>query len=198
VSAMLLSVLLRYPDDELLGGLDELEDAAALLPRRRRVPLERLLAWLHETPAEEARAEYVRSFDFDRRAALHVTYHLHGDTRRRGLELVRLKRRYAEAGLPMADGELPDYLPVVLEFTAQRPVEGRAVLAELRIGIELVREALRRGGSPWADALEALCADLPRPSARQLDEARRLAEEGPPAELVGLDAFAAELAEVAE
>jgi nitrate reductase delta subunit len=197
MNAMLLSVLLRYPDDELLAGLGELEDAAAALPRGARRPVERLLAWLRETPPGAARAEYVRSFDFDRRAALHVTYHLHGDTRRRGLELVRLKRRYADAGLPMADGELPDYLPAVLEFAALRPDEGRALLAELRVGIELVRAALERSGSPWADALEALCAGLPRPSARQLDEARRLAEEGPPAELVGLEAFAAAPAEAA-
>jgi nitrate reductase delta subunit len=184
---MLLAVLLRYPDDELLAGLDELGEAVRALPGRRRASLEGLVAWLRDTPPEEVRGAYVQSFDFDRRASLHLTYQLHGDTRRRGLELIRLKRRYAEAGLPMSDGELPDYLPAVLEFAALRPAAGRALLAELRVPIELVLEALRRRESPWTAVLEALCAELPRPSRRQREEARRLAEQGPPEELVGLE-----------
>ena len=65
------------------------------------------------------------TFDFDRRASLHLTYHTYGDRRQRGLELVRLKRRYAEAGLPLEGGELPDYLPVLLEFAALVPEAAR-------------------------------------------------------------------------
>jgi nitrate reductase delta subunit len=196
MNPMLLAVLLRYPDDALLAGLDELGAAVGALPGRHRASLERLVAWLRDAPPDEVRSAYVRSFDFDRRASLHLTYQLHGDTRRRGLELIRLKRRYADADLPMAEGELPDYLPAVLEFAALRPAEGRALLAELRVPIELVREALRRRESPWTAVLEALCAELPRPSRRQREQAQRLAEEGPPEELVGLEAFPGTPAEV--
>ena len=112
---------------------------------------------------------------------------------------MRLKRRYAEAGLPFEGSELPDYLPVMLEFASLRPEEGTALLASFRAPLELVRAALHDRKSLYAGVLDALCDALPRPTARQLEEARRLAEEGPPAELVGLEPFAApELAEAGE
>ena len=78
-----------------------------------------------------------------------------------------------------------DYLPVLLEFAAERPEEGRELLTSFRPPLELIRAALHDRGSLYAGVLDALCEALPRPTARQLDEARRLAEEGPPAELVG-------------
>jgi len=197
VSPKLLAVLLAYPDDALLAGLPELRAAAAELPRGERRALQPVLDGLESTPLSELRRAYVETFDFDRRCGLHLTYHTHGDRRQRGLELVRLKRRYAEAGLPFAGSELPDYLPVVLEFASLRPEEGRELLASLRAPLEIVRAALHDRGSLHAAVLDALCDALPQPTARQLEEARRLAEDGPPAELVGLEPFGApELAEV--
>jgi nitrate reductase delta subunit len=197
VNAKLLSVLLVDPDEELIAALPELHEAAAELPRDERRALEPVLDAIATTPLAELRRAYVETFDFDRRCGLHLTYHTHGDRRQRGLELVRLKRRYAEAGLPFAGTELPDYLPVMLEFASLRPEEGRELLASLRARLELVRAALRDRGSLHAGVLDALCDALPQPTARQLEEARRLAEDGPPAELVGLEPFGApELAEV--
>ena len=197
MNARLLSVLLAYPDDQLIAAVPELREASAPLPRDERRALEPVLDALATTPLLELRREYVETFDFDRRCGLHLTYHTHGDRRQRGLELVRLKRRYADAGLPFGGSELPDYLPVMLEFASLRPEEGRELLASFRAPLELVRAALHDRGSGHAGVLDALCAALPQPTARQLDEARRLAEEGPPAELVGLEPFGApELAEV--
>jgi nitrate reductase molybdenum cofactor assembly chaperone NarJ/NarW len=197
VNAMLLSVLLAYPDEELIDALPELRQAAGDLPRDERRALEPVLDAIATTSLAELRRVYVETFDFDRRCGLHLTYHTHGDRRQRGLELVRLKRRYAEAGLPFEGSELPDYLPVMLEFASLRPDEGRQLLALLRAPLELVRAALHDRGSGHTGVLDALCTALPQPTARQLDEARRLAEEGPPAELVGLEPFGApELAEV--
>jgi nitrate reductase delta subunit len=139
----------------------------------------------------ERQAEYVRTFDFDRRATLHLTYHTLGDRRRRGLELVRLKRRYAEAGFELDAAELPDYLPVMLEFAALAPEVGEALLNEHRPAIELVRARLHERRSPYAELLDALVAALPRATKAQLAAARRTAEEGPPTELVGLEPFEA-------
>ncbi len=187
MNAKLLSVLLAYPDEALVDGLPELREAAVELPRAERRPLEGVLDTFARSTLAELRRSYVETFDFDRRCALHLTYHLHGDRRQRGLELVRLKRRYAEAGLPFESGELPDYLPVLLEFAWQRPEEGRALLVSLRTPLELIRAGLHDRGSVYAGVLDALCDALPKPTQRQLDEARRLAEDGPPAELVGLD-----------
>ena len=197
MNAKLLSVLLAYPDEALVAAVPELQGAVAELPRAERRALEPVVEAIAASPLGELRREYVETFDFDRRCGLHLTYHTHGDRRQRGLELVRLKRRYAEAGLPFEGSELPDYLPVMLEFASLRPEEGRALLASFRAPLELVRAALHHRGSGHAGVLDALCAALPQPTARQLDEARRLAEEGPPAELVGLEPFGASaLAEV--
>jgi len=189
VNARLLSVLLAYPDEALVEALPELAAAAAELPRAERRPLEPLLDSLAGTPLPELRRTYVETFDFDRRCGLHLTYHTHGDRRQRGLELVRLKRRYAEAGLPFGGSELPDYLPVMLEFASLRPEEGRELLASFRAPLELVRAALHDRSSLHAGVLDALCGALPKPTAAQLAEAQRLAEEGPPEELVGLEPF---------
>lgn len=187
MNARLLAVLLSYPDEALLDSLAELREAAGELPRAERRALEPVLAALAVTPLAELRRSYVETFDFDRRCGLHLTYHTHGDRRQRGLELVRLKRRYAEAGLPFDATELPDYLPVLLEFASFRPEEGATLLASFRPVLELVRAALHDRGSLYAGVLDALCEALPQPTAAQLAEARRLAEDGPPAELVGLD-----------
>lgn len=191
MSWKLLSVLLQYPDDALLDATAELGQAAAALPPAQRAPVQRFVARLSTTPAAALRQAYVQAFDFDRRAALHLTWHTHGDRRQRGIELVRLKRRFAEAGLPLADGELPDYLPVVLEFAELRPQEGIELLVALRPSLELVRAALHDSESPYADLLDAVCVTLPKPTSHQLEQARQLALEGPPAELVGLEPFSA-------
>jgi nitrate reductase delta subunit len=173
----LLSVLLQYPEGELgLAG-----DADARLGA--------FLAWRRETPLTEQQQAYVETFDFDRRASLYLTHHTHGDRRQRGLELVRLKRRYAEAGLPLIGDELPDYLPVVLEFAALRPAEGEALLNELRAPLELIRSRLHETRSPYAEVVDSVVAALPRPTKTQLEAARRIASEGPPAELVGLEPY---------
>jgi nitrate reductase delta subunit len=78
----------------------------------------------------------------------------------------------------------------VLEFASLRPDEGTELLASFRAPLELVRSALHDRKSIYAGVLDALCVALPRPTARQIEEARQLAEEGPPAELVGLEPFA--------
>jgi nitrate reductase delta subunit len=104
-----------------------------------------------------------------------------------------LKRRFAEAGLPMTEGELPDYLPVLLEFAALAPEQGEALLNDLRVPLELVRARLHEKESPYADLLDTLVAALPKRTKAQADAARRLAQDGPPAELVGLEPFASEV-----
>jgi nitrate reductase delta subunit len=135
--------------------------------------------------------EYVETFDTRRRCTLNVSYYVYGDTRRRGVALLRLKRLYAAAGLVLDSGELPDHLPVLLEFAAFAPADyGARLLAEQRIGIELLRQALASAESPYALVLDAVCRALPRLGVRESGAVRRLAAEGPPDESVGLEPFA--------
>lgn len=157
MNAKLLAVLLSYPDDTLLDGLPELRAAAAELPRGERRGVEGVLDAIATTPPDDLRRAYVETFDFDRRCGLHLTYHTHGDRRQRGLELVRLKRRYAEAELPFEGSELPDYLPVVLEFAStQPPAEARAFLGELVHILSAIHAALRRLQSAYAAVIAAV------------------------------------------
>jgi nitrate reductase assembly molybdenum cofactor insertion protein NarJ len=88
--------------------------------------------------------------------------------------------------------ELPDYLPVVLEYAATGDLaDGLALLQEHRAGVELLRLALHDVGSPYASVVEAVCALLPGPSPEDEAAARRLARTGPPQESVGLEPYAA-------
>jgi nitrate reductase delta subunit len=185
----LLSVLLRYPDERLVDAREEIAAAVDSLPQRGA--LRRFVAYLVEESPRELEQHYVETFDLRRRASLYLTYYVHGDTRKRGLALLRLKRLYAAAGLELASGELPDYLPLVLEFAALAPAgAGKTLLREHRPSLELLRSSLRDADSPYADLLDVLCDGLPRLSALERERVRRLGEEGPPSEQVGLQPFA--------
>ena len=185
------SLLLRYPSQAALDRDLEVDGAVAGLPRRLRPPLERFLSYRRRTPGIDLEREYVETFDTRRRCTLNVSYYLYGDTRRRGVALLRLKRMYAAAGLVLDSDELPDHLPVMLEFAALAPDGyGEHVLQEHRVGVELLLLALRDTGRPHADVLEAVSAGLPRLGLSQTRAVRRLAAEGPPDEQVGLEPFA--------
>lgn len=188
----LLSVCLRYPDERLLAARGELAGAVAALPRSEaRSALERFLVQLEGRPQLELAQDYVETFDLHRRTSLYLSYYLHGDTRKRGMALLRLRRLYGAAGVEQANGELPDYLPLVLEFCAMAPDEvGERLLREHRPSLELLRRGLAEAGSPYRHLLDALCACLPRLTPVERERVRRLGEEGPPSEQVGLQPFA--------
>ena len=154
-----------------------------------REALERFLAgWTGDQTALAAR--YVETFDLRRRASLYLTYYAHGDTRERGMALLRLKKLYRAAGLPMDSSELPDHLTVMLAFAALAPAgHGEALLAEHRPAIELLRLSLHDLESPYAHVLDAIAACLPPLSVSERGEVARLAREGPPEEAVGLEPY---------
>lgn len=185
------SLLLRYPTPELRALDADIIAALPDLPRAPQASLERFLAHRRATPAGALEQEYVETFDLRRRCTLHVSYYLYGDTRRRGVALLRLKRMYAAGGLVLESGDLPDHLPVMLEFAALAPAGyGDRLLGEHRIGIELLRLALRSAERPHVHVLDAVCASLPKLGVRETAAIGRLAAEGPPDEQVGLEPFA--------
>jgi nitrate reductase delta subunit len=184
------SLLLAYPDDAQRGHLPLVRTLLAGLPADVGDPLARVVDHLENTPAATAAAAYVDTFDHRRRCAPYLTYYTHGDTRKRGMALLRIKHVYRAAGLVLSDDELPDHLAVVLEFAATGDaVAGRRLLLDHRAGLELLRLALEDAASPYADVLHAVCATLPALDGAGLDAVRRLLAEGPPAEDVGLEAF---------
>lgn len=186
------SLLLGYPDEELLARLPLLRAAVAPLPVPFAAPLGRFLDHLETTPLAQLQSDYVETFDLRRRCCLYLTYFTHGDTRKRGMALLQFKHLYSRAGMTLADGELPDHLAVVLEFAALGDaVRGERLLHEYRPGLELVRVALEERSSPWASVLHAVSATLPPVEAADREAVLRLAQQGPPAEDVGLDPYGA-------
>jgi nitrate reductase molybdenum cofactor assembly chaperone NarJ/NarW len=188
------AILLQYPDDYVLARAPVVAAAVAELPPgRSRAGLEGFLGHLAGTPRRELAENYVTTFDQRRRCCLYLTWWTDGETRRRGQSLADLKERYRRAGLELADGELPDFLPVLLEYAATGDLaDGLALLQAHRAGIELLRLALRDAGSPYASVVDAVCALLPGPSPRDQAAARRLARVGPPVESVGLEPYASD------
>ncbi|TDE21366.1 nitrate reductase molybdenum cofactor assembly chaperone [Actinomadura sp. 6K520] len=181
------SLLLGYPDEELLERRPLLRRAVAGLPAAAGTPLGGFLDHLDATPLRELEADYVETFDHRKRCCLYLTYYAYGDTRKRGMALLRFKQAYEAAGLVLDDGELPDHLAVVLEFAATGDLaEGRRLLLEHRAGLELLRLALTESRSPWCPVLEAVSATLPPLSGRNEEAVARLIAEGPPEEEVGL------------
>lgn len=189
-SLKLVSLLLQYPEPPLREAVDALDlNEVAPLSRRQRARLEAFLEWWRRRSLGELQRAYVEEFEFAKQRSLHLTYHVHGDRRQRGLALLRLRQAYAEAGLEPDEAELPDFLPMMLEFAALHPA-GREILEQNREAIELVAAGLREGGSPYAELLGIVTDAMPGLSARQVKRIKRLATEGPPSEEVGLEPFA--------
>ncbi len=159
----LLAKLLDYPTADLTGALPQLHatlrhgfEAAEWLV------LERFLRHLADQDLTELQADYVRTFDLTPEHALHLTHHLFGDDRNRGPALIDLAEYYRHYGLEITAGdsggrELPDYLPLLLEFAAQLEAdEARLFLSQWRKVLEQLAANLERAASPYAPLLRLL------------------------------------------
>ncbi|MGZ5257266.1 MAG: nitrate reductase molybdenum cofactor assembly chaperone, partial [Burkholderiales bacterium] len=123
----------------------------------RIAELEGLMNTLSRTDPLETEAAYVELFDRGRATSLHLFEHVHGDSRDRGPAMIDLAQNYDKAGLFLAPGELPDYLPVVLEFVSTQPArEARAFLSEMAHLFNAIFSALQERGSAYASVLGAL------------------------------------------
>jgi nitrate reductase molybdenum cofactor assembly chaperone NarJ/NarW len=186
------ALLLDYPSAQMLTMTDQLAAAARELPVVLRTPILDFL--LHEFNGADPiwlAARYVDTFDMRRRASLHLTYYAYGDTRKRGMALLRFKHAYRQAGMQLGDDELPDYLPLVLEFAAiADPARGKRLLAEHVPVLELLRLSLQDSGSGYTAILAAVLATLPPISTADRRRIAELAAAGPPEEDVGLEPFA--------
>ena len=155
-----LAALLAYPDRELRGFLPEmsrlLHDESAL-PAARRCEIDALMQTLARADPLQAESDYVELFDRGRATSLHLFEHVHGDSRDRGPAMIDLGQTYEKAGLVLAEGELPDYLPAVLEFVStQPPREAAAFLGEMSHIFNAIFGALQHRDSPYASVLGAL------------------------------------------
>ena len=173
-----VSWLLTYPDEATVSRLGQVAELVEHLPEPGRTQLRSTLHALREADPVLVQEQYVDTFDTRRRGCLHLTYFSHGDTRRRGMALLRIKQDFRAAGVEVGEQELPDHLPLVLEFAAGHdPERGAKILRGNRPGVELLRLHLAETGSPWHGAPVALCATLPPLDADDRAAVLRLAEE---------------------
>jgi nitrate reductase delta subunit len=155
-----LAWLLRYPDAELRRLAPALAIALreeGAIESARLAELEALASRLAAADGIRTESDYVELFDRGRRTALHLFEHVHGDSRDRGQAMVDLAQTYERAGLRLNAGELPDYLPAVLEFAStQPPREARAFLRETSHIVRSIFSALAERGSPYASVVAAV------------------------------------------
>lgn len=161
LSCRVLARLLDYPSDDMLAALPEL--VAALRSERalspaRQLEVEALASVLRHGEHYAVQSRYVECFDRGRATSLHLFEHVHGDSRERGPALVDLAKTYEAGGMFFDASELPDYLPVVLEFCSTQPPEvARSFLAEMAHILNAIHSALiKREHNPYAAAIGAV------------------------------------------
>ena len=159
-SLRVLAALLCYPDARLRSFLPEMRELLrdeGALSQTRRAELDTLMDSLRRTDALTSESDYVELFDRGRATSLHLFEHVHGDSRDRGPAMIDLGQTYEKAGLVLAEGELPDYLPAVLEFVStQPPAEAKAFLGEMAHIFNAIFGALQQRESAYASVLGAL------------------------------------------
>lgn len=174
----ILGVLLDYPQDEVISHSADmktlLREEQALAPDQL-TPIFALLDELGATDLLSLQEDYVACFDRGRSLSLHLFEHVHGESRDRGQAMVDLRETYHQAGLEMDARQLPDYLPVFIEFCAHLEASAaRGWLSEVAHILRLLHARMRERDSAYAGVLAALLqlADEPVVDASLQDQAR--------------------------
>lgn len=184
---MAASLLLDYPTVQRQSQFQRIRGAIEGLPEMIRDDFLGFLDAADRMHDEELEAHFTSIFDQKRKCCPYLSYYSNGDTRNRGMALVRFVEAYRDAGWEPDPNELPDYLPMVLEFAAKSESQiGPELLAAHQDGIEVLRTALESFDSPYAQVVAAVCRSLPPLDDETRDRYLSLVNEGPPTELVGL------------
>lgn len=157
-----LAALLTYPDEAAIAAVPEMRaalDAEGALPARHRVRLHRLLDEFTSRDLMDLQERYVLLFDRTRSLSLHLFEHVHGESRDRGQAMVDLARLYERHGLVIDARELPDYIPLFLEFLSEIPPQ--EALGHLQAAVhifEAIRQRLKKRKSVYTSVFSALQA----------------------------------------
>jgi nitrate reductase delta subunit len=157
-----LSLLLSYPDEKLvssLGTFIRVFKEEKLLPKKNIDALDGLMAWMNETDLLTLQEHYVTLFDQGRKLSLHLFEHVHGESRERGQAMIDLSEQYLKQGLDIDGSELPDYIPLFLEFLAiLKPREAQKMLAEPCEILKALSLRLKKRDSLYHTIFDALIA----------------------------------------
>ncbi|SEM66662.1 MULTISPECIES: nitrate reductase molybdenum cofactor assembly chaperone [Cryobacterium] len=184
---MAASILLDYPTPARRAQFALVEASVADLPGELHRSFAAFFTAVNPLSQQQLETHFTATFDLKRKCCPYLTYYAAGDTRRRGMALVRFVEAYRAAGWQVDADELPDYLPMVLEFSAlsDSPI-AQELLSAHRDGIEVLRAALEKFESPYAHLVEAVCLSLPVIDDETRERYLNLVNEGPPTETVGM------------
>ncbi len=157
----ILSRLLDYPDQELKDNLATIRKALTLqqehLETSENDVLDSFLQHMEDESLLQLQQDYVQTFDMVPEHSLHLTHHLFGDDRGRGPALVDLGEHYKGMGLELKSGEIPDYLPLILEYVATLDAMGaRVFLADAAKVLTVVGANLEKANSPYAPLIRLI------------------------------------------
>jgi nitrate reductase delta subunit len=180
-----ISLLLCYPESDWLPALPELEEALASeadFNGDARTRIAPLFAQLRESELIALQENYVATFDRNPSHSLHLFEHIHGESRDRGSAMIDLLNEYWKHDFDASASELPDYVPLFLEFLSLLPTEeALALLGDAVHVLATIGRKLDANGSPYATAFQLLEAlspveaqELAEPPVRDMDEAMEM------------------------
>lgn len=168
VGFKLFSQLLQYPQEEWVRNR-EWEKALSILDKPIKNRLTNFQDYIRNNPTHQIAENYVQTFDFNNTSTLHITYYQYKDQQERGQALLELKEAYTKAGLFLDPKELPDYLPVLLEFASVvREEEAKALLLEQLPNIEKLSESLVQMNSPYQHVISAVIETIQSQAKQEL------------------------------
>ena len=158
----MLGLLLTYPQQPLydaFAAMRKVLQSEGMLPPKQLQAVTHFLQQQSARDLLDAQEEYVDTFDRGRAHCLHLFEHIHGESRDRGQAMVDLSETYADKGLVIANNELPDYLPLFMEYLALCPfAEARSLLSEAVDVIAMLGTKLKHSRSSYAVVFDAIVA----------------------------------------
>ena len=152
-----LARLLDYPDGELMEAIADISELLKEDPEvsgQERAALMQFVSWMQQYDLTGLQEIYVQTFDMTPEHDLHLTHHLFGDDRGRGPALIDLSEHYKSAGLRIEDGEIPDFLPLILEYVSTLDeLQARLFLGDAAKVLNILADNLEKAGSPYAKLL---------------------------------------------
>lgn len=150
----ILSRLIDYPDDELMENLDSIivlvENSTEIQENEKQNIME-FISWIRTHTTISMQQTYVETFDMVPEHDLHLTHHIFGDDNGRGAALIDLSEHFKNEGLQVKDGEIPDFLPLILEYTSTlTEMESKVFLSDVKKIVKVIADNLDKAKSPYA------------------------------------------------
>ena len=149
-----LSKLIDYPDNELIENLDSvieyIKDSSEIATDEKEILME-FVSWMRSHTSIKLQETYVETFDMVPEHDLHLTHHIFGDDRHRGPALIDLSEHLKNEGLEVKEGEIPDFLPLLLEYASTLDdIKSRAFLGDAKKIIKIIADNLDKAKSPYS------------------------------------------------